>query len=143
MILQVQKRIYVENCLTCYSNLRSTHPPIKSYVIDKLKMCHALPNQLSTVLIRHASTSPWPHRNQPITPSHWDICAFPSQIFESSQSPLSHVIHHGGHFHLVLNIFIPNPISSNMPMHPYHHHLFCYFHLLNMRGLNWPTPHTT
>lgn len=43
--------------------------------------------------------------------AHWDIYASLIYMLKLSQFHFSRLIYHGDHFHLVLNVFVPNPLQ--------------------------------
>lgn len=55
-----------------------------------------------------------------------------------TQPRFPYLIHHIGHFHLVLDIFTINFISPSKPTHPLQYPLLCNFHFLNMRDPDKP-----
>uniref|UniRef100_A0A0V0HZH2 Putative ovule protein n=1 Tax=Solanum chacoense TaxID=4108 RepID=A0A0V0HZH2_SOLCH len=88
----------------------------------------SLSNHLSQILIRPTSTPPKTHHSQHLTFSLGHLL----HMSKLSQSILPHLVHHRSHFHLVPNIFIPNPISPSMSTHPFQRAHFRYFHLLDV-----------
>lgn len=68
-------------------------------------------NHLYPILFQPTSTSPNTHHSYLLTGA---LRVSSSHARTISASP-PHLVHHGGHTHLVPNIIIPNPISPSTP----------------------------
>uniref|UniRef100_M1A0N0 Reverse transcriptase n=1 Tax=Solanum tuberosum TaxID=4113 RepID=M1A0N0_SOLTU len=70
-------------------------------------------NHLSLIHFRPTSTSPNTHHSYLLT----GALRVSSTHAQTISALPPHLVHHGGHTHLVPNIFVPNPISPSMPTH--------------------------
>lgn len=68
-------------------------------------MCHVLPYNLFWILLRPTFTYPRTHYSQALTPTYWSICASSLLMSETSHFRHPFLVHNGGHYHLVSDIF--------------------------------------
>lgn len=122
-----QQRTMFYYPLTYNLNTRPPHLFIQDHVLRNLKLHHVPPDHLASIFLRPPSSSPCTYQSQPFTPPNRGIQAPPLHMPEPSKSRFSHLVHES-HVHLLPNIFIPNLISPNVPLHPSQYPYFNYFH---------------
>lgn len=87
----------------------SMHVSYIGHVLGELKMCHVVCHSVKLPLA--SPPSPQTYYCQPLTPCHW-LCSN-YYMPELSQPRFLHLVHHEGHSHLALYVFVGKTINKH------------------------------